>query len=170
MTDPAVSENNTPVLLDDTAHQASLGRTRSMSSALADLAGALDGMGADLGESDAPSVEPQSLDAKLARHKTVRPRTLRGDICVLLNPMVRNGVIRGFSTNLSDSPPPRDLIVTVKAACQGGVDDAFRIVTQALAPLGQPIIVNVGEPDLSEVQISPPIGRDLPTPAAEPCS
>jgi hypothetical protein len=152
MTNLGVSENNTPAIPDDTASQVSLGRARSMSHALAGLPGDIEGMGAEPGESDAPSVEPQSLVAKLERHKTLRPRTLRGDICALLNPMVSTGVIRGFSTNLSENPSPRDLVVTVRAVCQDGADDAFRIVTQALTPLGHPIIVNVGEPDLSGVQ------------------
>ena len=152
MTNLAVSENSTPAVLDDTARHVSLGRTRPMSNALANLAGAINGMGPEPGESDAPSVEPQSLDAKLERHTTLRPRTLRGDICALLNPMVSNGVIRGFSTNLSENPSPRDLVVTVRAVCQDRADDAFCIVTQALKSLGPPIIVNLGEPGRLEAE------------------
>jgi hypothetical protein len=109
-----------------------------MTSVLADLAEAIDGMSAEPGQNETRT--------------TVRPRTLRGDICALLNPMVRDGAITSFRTNLSDKPLPRELVVTVRAIGQGGADDAFRIVTQALAPLAQAIIVSVGKPDLPEVQ------------------
>jgi hypothetical protein len=71
------------------------------------------------------------------------PKTLRGDICAILNPMVGNGTIGGFSTNLSE----KELVVTVKALSQAGDDDAFRMVTQALAPLGRPIVVHVDQLD-----------------------
>ncbi len=67
--------------------------------------------------------------------------SLRGDINAILNPLVGDGTIKGFSTNLYDKPAPEQTVVTVLVDSQEEAEEVRRRVSQALEPLGQHIIV-----------------------------
>ena len=67
--------------------------------------------------------------------------SLRGDINAILNPLVADGTIKGFSTNLYERPAPDRTIVTVLADGQREAEEACRRVTQVLEPLGQHVAV-----------------------------
>ncbi len=66
--------------------------------------------------------------------------SLRGDINAILNPLVGDGTIKGFSTNLYEKPAPEQTVVTVLVDSQEA-EDVRRRVSQALEPLGQYIVV-----------------------------
>ena len=66
--------------------------------------------------------------------------SLRGDINAILNPLVADGTIKGFSTNLYEKPAPEQTVVTVLVDSQGA-EDVCRRVSLALEPLGQHIVV-----------------------------
>jgi hypothetical protein len=66
--------------------------------------------------------------------------SLRGDINAILNPLVADGTIKGFSTNLYEKPAPEQTVVTVLVDSQEA-EDVCRRVSQALEPLGQHIVV-----------------------------
>jgi hypothetical protein len=67
--------------------------------------------------------------------------TLRGDISPILNPLVAEGAMKGFSTNLYEKLVPDQTIVTVLADSLREAEEACRRVAQALEPLGQYIAV-----------------------------
>ena len=66
--------------------------------------------------------------------------SLRGDINAILNPLVADGTLKGFSTNLYEKPAPEQTVVTVLVDSQEA-EDVCRRVSQALEPLGQHIVV-----------------------------
>ena len=66
--------------------------------------------------------------------------SLRGDINAILNPLVADGAIKGFSTNLYEKPAPEQTVVTVLVDSQEA-EEVRRRVSQALKPLGQHIVV-----------------------------
>ncbi len=71
------------------------------------------------------------------------PRTLRGDINAILNTMVRDGVIAGFSTNLFSKPPPEQPVIRIFPK-EG--DDPARVereVRKALAGLNVSLDVQI---------------------------
>ncbi len=70
-------------------------------------------------------------------------RTFRGDIAQILNPLVVDGTIKGFSTNLYEKPLPEQVIVTVVAGSTKEAEEVQPKVSQALASLGQHILVKV---------------------------
>ena len=67
--------------------------------------------------------------------------SLRGDINAILNPLVADGTIKGFSTNLYEKPIPDQTVVTVLVDSQEEAEEVCRRVSKALKPLGQHIIV-----------------------------
>ncbi len=67
--------------------------------------------------------------------------SLRGDINAILNPLVADGTIKGFSTNLYEKPAPDQTVVTVLADSQREAEEACRKVSQALERLGQHVAV-----------------------------
>ena len=67
--------------------------------------------------------------------------SLRGDISAILNPLVADGTIKGFSTNLYEKPVPEQTVVTVLADSQEEAEEVCRRVSEALKPLGQHITV-----------------------------
>jgi hypothetical protein len=84
------------------------------------------------------------------------PRTLRGNINAILNPMIRDGAIAGFSTNLSSKPPSGQPVIRIFPK-EG--DDPARVereVREALAGLGASLDVRIGLlADLQEVEEEP---------------
>ena len=68
-------------------------------------------------------------------------RKLHGDINAILNPLVADGTIKGFSTNLYERPAPEQTVVTVLVDGQDKAEEVCRRVSQALEPLGQHIVV-----------------------------
>ncbi len=68
--------------------------------------------------------------------------SLRGDISAILNPLVADGTLKGFSTNLYEKPVPDQTIVTVLVDSQREAEEVCRRVSEALKPLGQPIAVH----------------------------
>ena len=66
--------------------------------------------------------------------------SLRGDINAILNPLVADGTIKGFSTNLYEKPAPEQTVVTVLVDSQEA-EEVCRRVSEALKPLGQHIVV-----------------------------
>ncbi len=67
--------------------------------------------------------------------------SLRGDINAILNPLVADGTIKGFSTNLYEKPLPEEPVVTVLVERHKEAEQICRQVSQMLAPLGQHIVV-----------------------------
>jgi hypothetical protein len=67
--------------------------------------------------------------------------SLRGDISAILNPLVADGTIKGFSINLYDKPVPEQTVVTVLVDRQREAEEVCRGVSEALKPLGQHITV-----------------------------
>ncbi len=67
--------------------------------------------------------------------------SLRGDINAILNPLVADGTIKGFSTNLYEKPLPEQPVVTVLVERHNEAEEVCRRVSQVLAPLGQHIAV-----------------------------
>jgi hypothetical protein len=76
----------------------------------------------------------------------VYPRSLRGDISVILNPMVRDGLIAGFRTNLYDRKPPEEVMVTVTAPEPDDLDGIWHQVKQALDLLPFDVVIRVDLP------------------------
>jgi hypothetical protein len=71
--------------------------------------------------------------------------SLRGDINAILNPLVADGTIKGFSTNLYEKPAPEQTIVRVLADSREEAEEVCRRVSEALKPLSQHIIAG-GDP------------------------
>ena len=67
--------------------------------------------------------------------------SLRGAINAILNPLVADGTIKGFSTNLYDKPAPDQSVVTVLVDGQQEAEEVRRRVSETLKPLGQHIVV-----------------------------
>jgi hypothetical protein len=67
--------------------------------------------------------------------------SLRRDISAILNPLVVNGEIKGFSTNLYEKPVPDQTVVRVLVDSQREAAEVCQRVSQALKSLGQPVIV-----------------------------
>ena len=81
--------------------------------------------------------------------------SLRGNISAILNPMVREGYIKGFSTNLYEARWPETVIVRVIAQSESETESIRRRVLEALEPLGEDITVMVDLPDGSSEQEQP---------------
>ena len=71
------------------------------------------------------------------------PRTLRGNINALLNPMVRDGVIAGFSTNLFGKPPPDQPVIRIFPKEGDDPSQVEREVREALVGLGVSLDVRI---------------------------
>ncbi len=70
------------------------------------------------------------------------PRTLRGDLNAILNPMVRDGAIAGFSTNFFSKRSPEQMVIRIFP--KG--DDPARVereVREALAGLSVSLNVQI---------------------------
>ncbi len=78
--------------------------------------------------------------------------SLRGNINAILNPMVREGYIKGFSTNLYGARPPEQVIVRVIARAESETGSIRRRVLEALEPFSENITVMVDLPDGSTEQ------------------
>ena len=76
----------------------------------------------------------------------VFPKRLRGDIAQILNPMVRNGLITGFRTNLYDQEPGDEVVVTVTAPETDAIDGTWHRVRQALDALPVDVVIRVDLP------------------------
>jgi hypothetical protein len=76
----------------------------------------------------------------------VYPRSLRGDISVILNPMVRDGLIAGFRTNLYEGKPPEEVVITVTAPGPDDLDGIWHQVKRALDRLPVDVVVRVDVP------------------------
>ena len=63
------------------------------------------------------------------------PRTLRGDINAILNTMVRDGAIAGFSTNFFSKPSPEQTVIRIFPKEGDDLIQVERAVRQALAGL-----------------------------------
>ncbi len=66
---------------------------------------------------------------------------MRGDINAILNPLVADGTIKGFSTNLYEKPLPEQPVVTVLVESHNEAEEVCRQISQVLAPFGQHIAV-----------------------------
>ncbi len=73
-------------------------------------------------------------------------RKLHGDINALLNPMVRDGLITGFRTNLQDREPEDELVVSVTAPKADEIDGTWDRVRQALETLPVDVVIRVDLP------------------------
>lgn len=71
------------------------------------------------------------------------PRTLRGDIAEILNPLVRDGLIAGFRTNLYERQQQDEVVVMVTALEADDLDGAWHRVRQALDALSGDIVIHV---------------------------
>jgi hypothetical protein len=68
---------------------------------------------------------------------------LQGDINALLNPMVRDGLITGFRTNLQGRGPDDELVVSVTASKADEIDGTWDRVRQALEMLPVDVMIRV---------------------------
>ncbi len=71
------------------------------------------------------------------------PRTLRGNISAILNPMVRDGAIAGFSTNFFSNPTPEQTVIRI---FPNEGDDPARVereIRAAMAGLGVSLDVQI---------------------------
>ncbi len=73
-------------------------------------------------------------------------RKLRGDINAILNPMVRDGLITGFRTNLQDRAPDDEIVVSVTAPRADEIDGTWDQVKEALEPLPVDVVIRVDLP------------------------
>ncbi len=73
-------------------------------------------------------------------------RKLHGDINALLNPMVRDGLITGFRTNLQDRAPDDEIVVSVTAPRADEIDGTWDRVKEALEPLPVDVVIRVDMP------------------------
>ncbi len=73
-------------------------------------------------------------------------RKLHGDINALLNPMVREGLITDFRTNLQDREPEDELVVSVTAPKADEIDGTWDRVRQALDRLPVDVVIRVDLP------------------------
>ncbi len=73
-------------------------------------------------------------------------RKLHGDINALLNPMVRDGLITGFRTNLQDRAPDDEIVVSVTAPKADEIDGTWDRVKQALDRLPVDVVIRVDLP------------------------
>ncbi len=81
-----------------------------------------------------------------------QPKKLRGDIAEALNPMVRDGTITGFSTNLYFEVPPDEIVVRVVAPCPTLLAEVRGKVETALRAVSAGIVVSVMPPEGPEDQ------------------
>ncbi len=72
--------------------------------------------------------------------------SLRGDINAILNPMVRDGLITGFRTNLHGKGPDDELVVSVTAPKAEEIDGTWDRVRQALETLPVDVVIRVDLP------------------------
>ncbi len=73
---------------------------------------------------------------------TGRP-TQRGDVIQILNRLLEEGQIAGFSTNLFEKPPPQQPAVTVFTRMGDDPKAVEQTVLQALAAVGASVDVRV---------------------------
>ncbi len=73
---------------------------------------------------------------------TGRP-TQRGDVIQILNRLLDEGRIAGFSTNLFEKPPPQKSVVTVFTRMGDDPKAVEQTVRQALAAVGASVDVQV---------------------------
>ena len=70
-------------------------------------------------------------------------KKLHGDINAILNPMVRDGLITGFRTNLQGREPEDELVVSVTAPKAEEIDGTWDRVRQALETLPIDVVIRV---------------------------
>ncbi len=73
-------------------------------------------------------------------------RKLHGDINAILNPLVRDGLITGFQTNLQDREPEDEIVVTVTAPKADEIDGTWDRVRQAVETLPVDVMIRVDLP------------------------
>ena len=73
-------------------------------------------------------------------------RRLHGDINTILNPMVRDGLITGFRTNLQDRGADDEIVVTVTAPKADEIDGTWDRIRQALDRLPVDVVIRVDLP------------------------
>ncbi len=73
-------------------------------------------------------------------------RKLHGDINAILNPLVREGLITGFRTNLQDREPEDELVVSVTAPKADEIDGTWDRIKQALETLPVDVVIRVDLP------------------------
>ncbi len=73
-------------------------------------------------------------------------RKLHGSINAILNPLVRDGLITGFQTNLQDREPEDEIVVTVTAPKADEIDGTWDRVRQALETLPIDVVIRVDLP------------------------
>ena len=73
-------------------------------------------------------------------------KTLHGDINAILNPLVRDGLITGFRTNLQDREPEDELVLSVTAPKADEIDGTWDRVRQALETLPVDVMIRVDLP------------------------
>ncbi len=73
-------------------------------------------------------------------------RKLHGSINAILNPMVRDGLITGFRTNLQDRERDDEIVVTVTAPNADEIDGTWDRVRQALETLPVDVVIRVDLP------------------------
>jgi hypothetical protein len=69
-----------------------------------------------------------------------------GSINAILNPVVRDGRITGFRTNLQDKEPDDEIVVTVTAPKADEIDGTWDTVRQALETLPVDVVIRVDLP------------------------
>ncbi len=73
-------------------------------------------------------------------------KKLHGDINALLNPIVRDGLITGFRTNLQGRGPDDELVVAVTAPKADEIDGTWDRVRQALDRPPADVVIRVDLP------------------------
>ncbi len=73
-------------------------------------------------------------------------RSLRGDIAEILNPMVREGQIAGFRTNLQGRAERDDVVVIVTVPEADSLDTTQKAVSEALSALPISVMIQVDLP------------------------
>ena len=71
---------------------------------------------------------------------------LHGSINAILNPMVRDGAITSFRTNLYDEKPSDEVVITVTAPVADDLDGTRHRVKQALDVLPVDVVIHVDLP------------------------
>ncbi len=71
------------------------------------------------------------------------PRTLRGNSNAILNRMIRDGVIAGFSTNFVSKPTPEQTVIRIFPKDEDDLARVEREVRKALAGLGISLDVQI---------------------------
>ena len=71
---------------------------------------------------------------------------LQGDINAILTPIVRDGLITGFRTNLQGRGPDDELVVSVTAPKAEEIDGTWDRIRQALETLPVDVVIRIDLP------------------------